>query len=202
MQEVFYEESATLENRKSALRKYNTLSIFQIISIVMIVLWAIIVVTAIPLQDMGKAVGIVLVILPFLTFGLLTFIIGRHKKGVFVDYDYTFVTGSIRISKVIRERKRKFLIKFESEEIEKLGEYASETYNKYEKMPGIKKKIFTSNVTPAENKKFYYLVVNTEGDKHLLVLECTELFLVNVLKFAKNKQLLVEEGFGRTKWYI
>ena len=82
MQEVFYEESATLENRKSALRKYNTLSIFQIISIVMVVLWAIIVVTAIPLQDMGKAVGIVLVILPFLTNEMLivliiaTFIVG------------------------------------------------------------------------------------------------------------------------------
>ena len=201
MQEVFYEESATLENRKSALRKYNLLSVFQIVSIVMIVIWGIIVITGIPVENFGQVVGIVLAVLPFVTFGLLIFVLSRHKKSVFVDYDYTFVTGSIRISKVIRERKRKFIIKFEAEEIEKLGEYASETYNKYEKVPGISKKIFTSNITPAENKKFYYLVVNTNGDKQLLVLECTEMFLVNVLKFTKNK-LIVEEGFGRSKWYI
>ena len=59
-------------------------------------------------------------------------------------------------------------------------------------MPGISKNILTSNYTPTDGKAFYYMVVNTAGDKKIFVLECTETFIFNVMKFA-NKSILDEE---------
>ena len=69
----------------------------------------------------------------------------------------------------------------------------SETYDKYAASPGIKKLILTSNTEPEEGKDFYYLIVSSEGSKKLLILECSEIFLVNILKFA-NKSI-VEKDF-------
>ena len=57
---------------------------------------------------------------------------------------------------------------------------------------GIKKLILTSNYTATDGKEFYYLVVNVEGDKKLLVMECSETFMVNILKFA-NKSIIEED---------
>ena len=59
-------------------------------------------------------------------------------------------------------------------------------------MPGVTKMIFTSNYTATEGKDFYYIVANVDGDKKLMIFECTELFIVNILKFS-NKTVLEEE---------
>ena len=76
--------------------------------------------------------------------------------------------------------------------IEKICEYGFGLYEKYSTMPGVSKLILTANNTPSENKNFYYLVVNVNGDKKLIILESTETFLVNIMKFA-NKTILDEE---------
>ena len=62
-------------------------------------------------------------------------------------------------------------------------------------MPSVVKMIFTSNYTAADNKEFYYIVANINGDKKMYILECTEMFMVNVLKFS-NK-LVLEEDFKK-----
>jgi hypothetical protein len=59
-------------------------------------------------------------------------------------------------------------------------------------MPGVSKVFLTSNVVASEGKDFYYLLVNTDLGKKLLVFECTELFMVNVLKFS-NRSILEED---------
>ena len=78
----------------------------------------------------------------FLIAGLL---FGKYRNTLYVEYDYTFVSGSIRVSKVIKNTKRYFVIKFDTFNIEKIGRYNSATYKKYELMPGIDKKILTQN---------------------------------------------------------
>ena len=41
-------------------------------------------------------------------------------------------------------------------------------------------------------KDFYYIVVNTQDGKKLLIIECTETLIVNILKFA-NRTVLDEQ---------
>ena len=62
-------------------------------------------------------------------------------------------------------------------------------------MPDIKRMILTSNAEPDEGKDFFYIVANVEEEKKLFILECTETFMVNVLKFSRKTVL--EEDYGK-----
>ena len=191
MQEIFYEESAKIQNEKSASFKYRLFQVLSIISYVLLVGW--ILLGILPYTPSGSVLlDVIFLVTPLVMFFLSGFFLGKFKNKFYVDYDYTFVSGSIRFSKVIKNIKRKFIIKFDSHEIEKLGKYGSETFEKYYQMPSISKNILTSNYTPTEGKTFYYMVVNTAGDKKIFILECTETFIFNVMKFA-NKSILDEE---------
>lgn len=192
MQELFYEESAEIINKKSATTKYNIFKTISIVSYVLCIIWAVIILTIYPLSG-NVLVDLIGILFPFLAFLPVGIIFGKTKNRYYTEYDYTFVTGSIRISKVIKNYKRKFLLKFETSAIEKMGKYGSKTYMKYESMPGINKLILTSNYQAAEGKDFYYLTINHNGMKKLLVFECSELLMVNILKFS-NKTI-VEEDF-------
>ncbi len=202
MREIFYEESSKIQKEKSASRKYTICKVISIIFYVISVIYLFLTIDQLPaiiksFQENSGALFIIFnilyLIVPFLLLFFSGFFLGKLKNKLYVDYDYTFVSGSVRISKVIKNVKRKFVIKFEYDAIERIGKYGSDTYNNYEKMPGIKKEILTSNVEPSEGKDFYYIVVNHEDNKKLLILECTELFIVNILKFA-NK-LVIEKDF-------
>lgn len=191
MKEFFYEESAVIQDEKSAKIKYYTFKIMSILSYVIMSLWIILVIYGYEFSS-NIILDIVIVLIPFAMFLTSGILLGKFKNRFYVDYDYTLVTGSLRFSKVIKNYKRKFLISFEASQIEKLGEYGSSICDKYLSMPNVTKLILTSNTTPSEEKNFYYLVVNTDGDKKLLVLECTEKFIAYIMQFA-NKLILDEE---------
>ncbi len=191
MKEVFYEESAKVQNQKSAKTKYYVVKAFSIASYVMMAIWLLIFFYFFNLQS--NVLGYVIAIVPLVVFFFSGFFLGRFKNNFYLDYDYTFVSGSIRVSKIIKNVKRKFIIEFDVRNIEKLGKYGSETYISYEHKPGVKKKIFTLNLIPEEGKEFYYLVVNVDEDKQLFVFECTETFMATILKFS-NK-LILEKDF-------
>ena len=191
MKEVFYEESAEIQNKKSATIKFNLVKTCSIVSYVFLVIWCVIVLTVYPLSG-SVLVDLIGILLPMLAFIPSGIIFGRLKNRFYIEYDYTFVSGSLRISKIIKNVKRKAVVNFDVSSIEKLGKYGSNTYTKYEIMPGINKLFLTSNTESAEGKEFYYLVVNYSGDKKLLILECTETLMVNILKFA-NKTIIEED---------
>ncbi len=191
MKEFFYEESAVIQDEKSAKIKYYTFKIMSILSYVIMSLWIILVIYGYEFSS-NIILDIVIVLIPFAMFLTSGILLGKFKNRFYIDYDYTLVTGSLRFSKVIKNYKRKFLISFEASQIEKLGEYGSSICDKYLSMPNVTKLILTSNTTPSEEKNFYYLVVNTDGDKKLLVLECTEKFIAYIMQFA-NKLILDEE---------
>ena len=44
----------------------------------------------------------------------------------------------------------------------------------------------TSNYTPSEGKGFYYVYVVDNSGKKLLVFECSDVFIVNLLSFCKR----------------
>lgn len=192
MQEVFYEESATMTNTGSAKTKYYIFKTFSIISYVLAVLWFIIIFYFFDFS--GKVlIKIIFALIPFALFIASGIVIGRFKDKFYVDYDYTFVTGSIRFSRVIKNVKRKKVLVFDTANIDKIGRYGSDVFNRYESMPGIKKLVLTMNNEPQEGKDFYYLVANVGGQKYLLILECTELFISHIIRFSSRT--VIEDGF-------
>ena len=193
MKEVFYEESASLINFKSEAVKFNVLKVISILAYVLLGVWLMIMMHF-PLGEGSQIIiSVILILIPSILFIVTGIIFGKVKNRFCVEYDYTFVSGSIRFSKVIKNSKRKFIVKFECSDIEKIGKLASETFEKYYIMPGVSKKILTGNSSAMENKDFYYLVVNVDGDKHIYVIECTETFLINILKFTSKR--ILEEDF-------
>ena len=192
MNDIFYEESARTQNEKSASIKYNIFNTLSIISFIFMVLWLVLIFIAYDFTKGSTYINIIIVLMPFALFLSSGIVLCKIKNKFYVDYDYTFVTGSISIAKVVKNIKRYPVIEFETSKIEKLGKYGSETFNKYVSLPGIKKLILTSNDSPEKEKAFYYLIINTDGEKKLLVLECSETFIYNVLKFS-NKFILEED---------
>ncbi len=200
MQELFYEECAQVQNAHSAKRKYN---IFKTISIFFYILTGIWVVAFIYLYiiDINNPLfDFIIFLIPTAILLASAIFAGIFKNRFYLDYDYTFVSGSIRVAKVIKNIKRKFLISFETSCIEKIGPYGSKAFFTYNDISGINKQIFTQNEFPAENKDFYYIVANVNSQKQLMVFECTELFIRNVLKYSK-KTVIDEELVGK-KWFI
>ena len=133
MQEIFYEESSLLNKDKAGLAKYRLLNIFSILSYVFAGLFVVLLWNFYNLKDFNLVLFILTALLPFAMFIAFGILLGRVKNDMFVDYDYTFVTGSVRISKVIRRIKRKNVMKFETSDILQLGKYGSESYEKLEK---------------------------------------------------------------------
>lgn len=196
MQEVFYEETAAITNAGPAKTKYYVIKTFSIISYVIAVVWLLINITVFPLQG-NILLNILFVAVPFALFLASGILLGRIKDKFYVDYDYTFVTGSIRFSRVIKNVKRKNVLVFDTHNIEKIGRYGSNTCARYAAMPNKKQIYLTSNVEPAEGKDFYYIVANVNGQKYFLILECSESFLVNILKFTGK--LVFEDDFFNKK---
>ncbi len=195
MQEVFYEETATMQNQEKAAKKYSFFKLISKISYILFILYAIILFLFFGPDPYGAIFSIIFSFLPLVIFLVSAILFGRYKNTLYVEYDYTFISGSIRIAKVIKDFKRKTIIKFDTYNIEKIGRYNSSTYDKYQIMPGINKLILTHNLIASENKDFYYLVVNVNSQKNLLVLECSDQFIVNILKFSK-KTILEERFFN------
>ncbi len=194
MQEVFYEESATLIDEEKATKKYNFYNLISKILYVIFTFYAIIVFLFFGPEPGFVVFSIILTFLPMIIILVMAIMCGRYKNTLYNVYDYTFVSGSIRVSKVIKDINRKSVIKFDTYNIERIGYFNSATYKKYESITGINKLVLTQNLIPAENKNFYYFVVNVNAQKNLLVFECTQQFIVNVIKFSK-KTILEEEFF-------
>ena len=198
MKELFYEESAKTRNEKSAKTKFYIFKTLSVISYLLVGVWAFVIYIGFDLRVFNESALTIILSLLYYLFPLALFIVsgvvlGKIKNRFYVDYDYTFVSGSVRISKVIKNYKRKTEIVFDASTIEQLGKVGSATYEKYYATPGIKKLLLTPNTEAEEGKGFYYIVVNSEGSKKLLVLECTELLMANILKFS-NK-IVLEKDF-------
>lgn len=54
------------------------------------------------LKDFHFLAFLLQVLIPVALFCFSGIVLGRMKNKMYVDYDYTFVTGSVRVSKVIK----------------------------------------------------------------------------------------------------
>ncbi len=196
MQEVFYEETATVQSTGSAKTKYYVVKTFSVVFYTIAITWLIISVMFFPTQG-NVLINILFAAIPFVLFLSSGIVLGKIKDKLYVDYDYTFVSGSIRFSRVIKNVKRKGILKFDTNNIEKIGKYGSDTFERYMLAPEKKKMILTSNQTPDDGKSFYYIVANVGGIKYIFVLECTETFISYVIRYSNRT--VIEDGFFNKK---
>ena len=194
--DVFYEETAFCLNVKSEKRKYVVLNVLSISFAIIAFIWLLLIFFGLSVTSITEGnvvLNVLFWLVPIVGNALLAIGFGVLKNRHYVDYDYTFVTGSVRISKVINTSKRKNLYNFDTSSIEKIGKVGSETYCGYENNKMVKKVVATANDNPAENKEFFYFTVNgLEQQKVLLVLECSKTFIAYVMKFT-NRYVLEKD---------
>lgn len=181
--DIFYEESSLPRNSKKGATMYT---ICHIASLFFYILGAILAVFG-----FFSAISI-----PNLIFNLLMaasqigfgFLLGWFKKRFNVSYDYCFVSGELRVSKVININKRKLVARVDCEDMIQFGDVDNPSFGRFRSDPATKTVLCTSNDVPADGKFFMYVLAEYNGKK-LFVLECREELLMNILKFAKRNKL-------------
>ncbi|MBQ8229897.1 MAG: hypothetical protein IJZ32_04310 [Clostridia bacterium] len=179
--DIFYEESSIAQNAASGARKYQILNILS-----QVFLW----------------IGILMIFIAFMLpfnvlifwfinvamFFAIWFVLRRWKMNFNVSYDYCFVSGELRISKVVNINRRKLVARFTTEEMIQIGDIDNPSFERFRSDPTSKTVICTSNVEATDGKFFMYILAEYNGKK-LFVLECREELLMHILKFAKRGTL-------------
>ena len=179
--DVFYEESSVLQNSAKAEKKYKIVHIISMVFLT-IGIMGLLFAMMIPF-DYLLFWGIIC-----LQFFLIWFVLAKWKAGFNVSYDYIFVSGELRIAKVININRRKLVARLDAEDIIQIGDVDNPSYERFASDPGTKRVICTSNVEAADDKFFMYILANYNGKK-LYVLECREELLMHMLKFVKRTTL-------------
>jgi hypothetical protein len=109
-----------------------------------------------------------------------------------------FVSGELRISKVFNVNKRKLVARIESENVLKVGDVDSASYDRIKSDPSTKEVICTPNLTAGDGKFFMYVQAVDNGVKKLYVLECRETMLVNMMQFLR-RDVLADDYISQAK---
>lgn len=179
--DVFYEESALARDAVKAALKYKICHYASIFFLVLGVLGLMLTLN-IPWDS------IVFWLFICSWFFVCWFVLFRMKNRFNVSYDYAFVSGELRIARVVNVNKRKLVAKIQSEDIVQLGDVDNTAFDTLRADPNTKTILCTSNDVAGEGKFFMYILVNDNGKK-LYVLECRELLLMHMLKFVKRTTL-------------
>ena len=192
--EAFYEESAVNGNATRDKRIYAILHIISVVVLVLAILLLFIFLWCFPwgqvTTDEARAMQFFFGFIGVMGLScLLTwFLLGKFKARFNVSYDYVFVSGELRISKVINVNKRKLIARIDSEDVIQLGDVDNPSFDRFKSDPMVKTVLCTSNDDAAEGKFFMYVLAQYNGKK-LFVLECRENLLMNIMKFAKRSVL-------------
>ena len=180
--DIFYEESSIASESVREAKKYK---ILQIVSVIFLTLG----ITAIILGFYFVSLeGWILWAFVCAWFFLAYFLLRKWKMRFNVSYDYAFVSGELRISRVININKRKLVARIDCEEMIQIGDVDNPSYERLSSDPATKSVICTSNNVASEGKFFMYILANHDGKK-IFVLECRETLLLNLLKFVKRTVL-------------
>lgn len=186
MRDVFYEETSVCGKYEKEKVKYLIFNILSIVSWVLVVL-SVIFFFGIGIDTSNILLSIIFIILSVGAFVLMALGFRFIRNKYCNDYDYTFVTGSIRISKVIHGTKRVNVIKFESSAIKRLGVYGSASFDRVFNAKQAKLLVLTSNVDKED--LLYYFLVNDEKEDKLLILDCTKDFISYVKTFVNKTNI-------------
>ncbi len=183
--DVFYEESAIATNSNKKQKKYKVLSVFSGIFLILAIFWGVVAFGFITPTIIGDWIFWGMILAWLLT---AWYLLRMWKMRINVSYDYAFVSGELRISKVININRRKLVARIDCEEMIQFGDVDNPSFERFRNDPNVKTVLCTANDIAPEGKFFMYILAEYNGRK-LFVLECRELLLMNMLKFAKRNKL-------------
>lgn len=187
MNEVYYEETAFPYDYKKQKPLYVVCRVFLVLFWIVAIFFALATINCIPMGLEGFLFPLIVTVWSGLAVAFMYFI----KARLYNCYDYIFVTGDVRIIKVVNTKKRKKILIFDSKNVFQVGRYESETFEKHKAAPGTKVIYAPTNKYEADKPK-YYIGTVVDGVKYLVVIECTEKFLYYVLQFS-GKHVLEKE---------
>ena len=117
-------------------------------------------------------------------FGGLAFLLFRAKDECRVEYDYTFTNGTLDISKVMNDRRRRYLCSLETKEVLSCGPASGPAFQKALNEPGVKRHNWFVN----REAKLTYFYFQKKGVKHLAVLELNDA-MISVIRSKKYLQM-------------
>lgn len=195
--DVLYEESAVNANAAKGEKRYKILNLFTwffgVLALIFVILFVIglvsflMAMSAMKAEDRAAAIGSLIFYFMMITlFGGPWLACFLMKRKINVSFDYTFVSGELRISKVFNVNRRKFLYRIDAESIQKMGDADSPSFDRVISDPSVKKIVCTPNAEPSGGKFFLYIVTSESGGRRVYILECREELLINILKFVKR----------------
>ena len=190
MIESFYEETVNIQNEKRAARLYN---LFKILSYIFLfsdfVVFGLFI-GVYPINYFNILTFLLFIILPMAVFTVSWYVLSKYKQRFYKEYDYTIVTGSLRIGSVIHREKRKREFEIDCASIEMIGKAGSDEYKKLFSSPSVVFKALTPNKVPAEGKGFYYIYFSSSKyGRAVVILECSRLFIAYLAKYVKRTSL-------------
>ena len=121
-------------------------------------------------------------------FGGGAFLLWRASDNCRVEYDYTFTNGNLDVSRVLNNKRRKYLTALEMKDVIRCGPAAGPAFKKTLSEPGIK----VHNWFVNRDAKLYYFYFQRKGVKHVIVLELTD----EMVAMIRSKNYL-----PRDAWY-
>ena len=198
--EVFYEESAVNRNAKRGAKTYTVLNVVSKICLVIAAFGLITGIMNIPTNPTGELGqeakellsmlrilcigGFVLAVLSFLSFLYFSY----AKSLCNVSYDYVYVTGELRISKVFNVNRRKLVAMIDSNEMLQIGRVNSDSFERLRSDPSVREVVCTKNKEADTGKDFIYVLTSHNG-KTMYVLECREMLVAYMMKYVKRTVL-------------
>ena len=198
--DIFYEESAVNQNAKKGERNYKIVNAFYYLFLILTIFAGFGAFFNFPLPlgsgataEQQEAYELMkfmfgFIIFLFLTFLGFTIVLNMLRRRINVSYDYVFVSGELRISKVFNVNKRKLVALINQEDVLQVGDADSSSYERLRSDPQTKEVICTPNVLAGEGKFFLYVLAVSNGKK-LYVLECREELLLNMMQFLRRDVL-------------
>lgn len=171
--ENIYEQFIYSKNDGKAQIKYFS---FAISATILFIIAAVSMIIALQ-QEMWALIVVTLVS------GAASIFIWRKKDEAYIEYEYSYTLGELEVAKIINNKRRRILCKFECKEIEAFGKINTTAYTRYLKNPNVKK-VYATFIKNAE-KDVYYMYYVGKKAKYLIHFEPDEEMLSYVKKHLR-----------------
>lgn len=195
--DAYYEESAVNRKESKERKIYTIINVFSYIFLILGIILLVNFIFSMPFkglpedasEDAQRLYAFAIFSGLIGAFFLLQwFILFKLKARFNVSYDYVFVSGELRISKVFNINRRKLIARIDCADVLQVGDVDNSAYERLRSDPSTQEIVCTANDETGNDKFFMYILANINGKK-LYVLECRETLLVNMMKFLKRTVL-------------
>ena len=123
-----------------------------------------------------------------LVFGASAFLLWRGSDSCRVEYDYTFTNGNLDVSRVLNNKRRKYLTALEMKDVIRCGPASGQAFLKTLNEKDVKRHNWFVN----REANLYFFYFQKKGQKHVIILELTQ----EMVDMIRSKKYL-----PRGVWY-